>query len=42
LGLASQQCQHGLVTPVHTVKIADRKSARLIQTRVLEASKKHH
>jgi hypothetical protein len=42
LGLASEQCQHGLVAPVHAVKIADRKGARLIQARVLETTKKHH
>jgi hypothetical protein len=40
--LVVQQCQHGLMTPMHTVKVANGQGACLGQLRVLKTSEDAH
>jgi hypothetical protein len=42
LGFTPEQRQHGLMAPMHAIKITDRKGTSLIQARVLETAKKLH
>jgi hypothetical protein len=41
-GLGAQQCQHGLMTPVHAVKVADGERASLGQPGVMKTAKDLH
>ena len=42
LGFAAQQGEHGLVTPVNAIKVANRQGARLGDARVMKSAENLH